>query len=124
MSSNIKTLITTTNAPTELGQTGEDAAVNYLKVRGYQIIVRNFKTQIGRNRKGVAVSPQDSVTLQKQRQITRTAREYRKFFNLNDLKHRFDVVTVNVKLKRAPKIEHLKNYWATDKFRKRIWNED
>lgn len=123
-----------------LGASGEDSAVKFLKIRGYEIVVRNFRTAIGRNRKGVSLTgeidiialknhqlcfievktrsssnavPQESVTLRKQRQITRTARAYMKFFDLSEQKHRFDVITVIESRKRAPKIQHLKDFWST-----------
>jgi putative endonuclease len=135
----------------ELGAAGEEAAANFLRIRGYQIIARNFKTPIGRNRKGVAITgeidiialkdsvicfvevktraainstPEDQVTLQKQRQITRTVRTYQKLFSLDGQEIRFDVISIIDHGNKAPRIKHFKRFWNPEKFRKKIWSGD
>jgi putative endonuclease len=67
--------------------------------------------------------PLTNVDLRKQRTVTRTARAYRRIFALNDMKYRYDVVTVvgedddsTVELHRA--------FWTESKFRKRKWADD
>lgn len=135
-----------------VGQLGERLAARFLIKSGYRLIVRNFKTPIGRNRIGASVSgeidlialdgrvlcfvevktrsseafasPLAAVDLRKQRQITRTAKVYRKIFNLRDAGFRFDVVSIVLGDANEPKIELIKNFWSEAKFRKRFWADD
>ena len=136
----------------KIGRIGEDLAAQYLIRRGSRLVCSNFKVPIGRNRRGAAVSgeidlialdrevlcfievktrssdefaaPLAAVDLRKQRQITRTARIYRKIFNLQNIKFRYDVVSIVLNDKKSPKIEHFKNFWTESKFRKKFWNEE
>lgn len=135
-----------------IGQIGEDFAARFLIRRGLRLVCSNFKVPIGRNRRGVAVSgeidlialdedslcfievktrsseefaaPLAAVDLRKQRQITRTARIYRKIFALQNMKFRFDVVSIVLKKENSPKIEYFKNFWTEAKFRKKFWHDD
>lgn len=135
----------------EIGQTGENLAAVFLVRRGMRLVCSNFKVPIGRNRRGAAVtgeidlialdegvlvfievktrssdefaSPITAVDVRKQRQITRTARIYRKIFNLQTIRFRYDAVSV-VLNEKSPKIEHFKNFWTEDKFRKKFWNDE
>ncbi len=130
-----------------IGRFGEERAAEYLRLRGYRIAVRNFRTAIGRNRKGVALNgeidlvaikskticfvevktrsntygaaPETAVTKRKQRQITRTAAAYMRLFEIQGLKPRFDVIAVIERGKKAPEIRHLKDFWAAGKFKKK-----
>lgn len=139
---------TVTNTP--LGDVGERLAAEFLIEHGYRIVVTNFKVPVGRNSKGVAVTGEidiialDGETLcfvevktrrsdeftpiitnvdrRKQRQITRTARVYRRIFNLMNTRFRFDVVTVLLPKHAAAEIEIVKDFWREDGFRKRTWN--
>lgn len=103
-----------------LGKAGEDAAVDFLKGKGYKILKRNYKNALGeidiiafdkgstlcfievktRNseRCGTAV---DAVTAFKQRQISRSALLYLKENNQLDKKARFDVVSITSLNERA-----------------------
>ena len=136
----------------ELGQFGEDLAAAFLIRRGHRLVCSNFKVPIGRNIRGASVSgeidlialendvlvfievkarssdefasPLAAVDIRKQRQITRTARIYRKIFNLQNIEFRYDVVTIVLNDKKSPKIEHFKNFWTENKFRKKYWNEE
>ena len=136
----------------EIGQTGEDLAAHFLVRRGLRLVCSNFKVPIGRNIRGAAVtgeidlialdedvlcfievktrssddfaSPLSAVDLRKQRQITRTARIYRKIFNLQNMKFRYDAVSVVLNDKNSPKIEYFKNFWTEDKFRKKFWHDE
>ena len=136
----------------EIGRSGEDLAAQYLIRRGARLVCSNFKVPIGRNIRGAAVTgeidlialdrdvlcfievktrssdefaaPFSAVDLRKQRQITRTARIYRKIFNLQTIKFRYDVVSIVLKDKKSPAIEHFKNFWTEDKFRKKFWNDE
>lgn len=68
--------------------------------------------------------PLSNVDLRKQRVVTRTARVYRRLFNIRNIKHRFDVVTVVGPASGAPEIELHKGFWTEGKFRKRQWSGD
>jgi len=140
------------NVRGETGSRGERLAAEYLEANGYRLVVANFKVPIGRNTRGVAVtgeidiiaidedklcfvevktktsdefaSPLAAVNLRKQRQITRTARVYRRIFGLSEMPYRFDVVTVLLAANANPKMELTKGFWLESKFRKRAWTGD
>ncbi len=135
-----------------VGQIGEDLAARFLIRRGWRLVCSNFKVPIGRNRRGVAVSgeidlialdenilcfievktrssdefaaPLSAVDLRKQRQITRTARIYRKIFSLQNFRFRYDVVSIVLQKEQSPNIELFKNFWTENKFRKKFWNDE
>jgi putative endonuclease len=132
-----------------LGDRGERMAANYLLRNGYRLVAANFKAPVGRNSKGVQVTGEidlialdgdtlcfvevktrrsdeftpliTNVDLRKQRQITRTAKVYRRIFAIRDIKCRFDVVTVLIPKHSTPTIELQKGFWSEGKFRKRTW---
>jgi len=134
----------------KVGEFGETAAAEYLKRNGFRLVASNFKAPIGRNRKGVQVtgeidlvaldgeticfievktrtsddfaSPVSAVDVRKQRQITRAARVYRKTFNLKHRLFRYDVVSIVLLGKKAPRIKLLKGFWNESKFKKRVWS--
>jgi len=136
----------------EVGRIGEDLAAKFLIRRGFRLVCSNFKVPIGRNIRGVAVSgeidlialdngvlcfvevktrssdefasPLSAVDVRKQRQITRTARIYRKIFNLQSFKFRYDVVSIILQKEKSPNIELFKNFWTENKFRKKSWNDE
>lgn len=133
-----------------LGERGEELAADHLRAAGYRIVVTNFKVPIGRNSKGVAVTGEidiialdgealcfievktrrsdefapveTAVDLRKQRQITRTAKVYRRLFNVWDMPHRYDVVTVLMPHAATPSVSILKDFWNESRFKKRAWN--
>ena len=133
-----------------LGREGELLAAEFLEQNGYRIVLTNFKVPVGRNSKGVQVTGEidivalDDETLcfievktrrsedftpaitavdtRKQRQITRTAKIYRRIFGVYEMPYRFDVVTVVAPLNKSPIIELKKAFWNESKFRKRSWN--
>jgi putative endonuclease len=135
-----------------IGKAGEDLAAQFLVRRGFRLVCANFKVPIGRNRRGVAVtgeidlialdgnslcfievktrssdefaSPLAAVDLRKQRQITRTAKIYRKIFGLQNTNFRYDVVSIVFNDKKSPKIELFKGFWTESKFRKKFWNDE
>ena len=135
-----------------LGERGERMAADFLVRSGYRLVVANFKVPVGRNSKGVQVTGEidlialdgkilcfvevktrrsdeftpiiTNVNLRKQRQITRTAKVYRRIFGLWDMEHRFDVVTVLLAKHASPVIELEKGFWNESKFRKRNWNNE
>ncbi|HSK72974.1 MAG TPA: YraN family protein [Pyrinomonadaceae bacterium] len=133
-----------------VGFYGEELAARFLVKNGYRLVLANFKVPIGRNIRGAAVTgeidlvafdedvlcfievktrssdefaaPLAAVDLRKQRQITRTARVYRKIFRLQNIKFRFDVVSIVLSEKGNPKIEIFKGFWSESKFRKKSWD--
>jgi putative endonuclease len=135
-----------------IGQIGEDLAARFIVRRGFRLVCSNFKVPVGRNRRGAAVTgeidlialdadvlcffevktrrsddyatPETAVDLRKQRQITRTARIYRRIFGLQAVKFRYDIVAIVLKDEKSPKIEHFKNFWTEEKFRKKFWNDE
>jgi len=136
----------------QLGQFGEELAARHLLKNGYRLVLANFKVPIGRNRRGVSVTgeidliafdedilcfvevktrssdeystPESAVNLRKQRQITRTAKVYRKTFQLNNFKSRYDVVSIVLVENARPKIELFKGFWTEGKFRKKFWTDE
>jgi putative endonuclease len=139
-------------ATSETGRRGEALAAQFLEALGYRLVLSNFKVPIGRNRRSAAVTgeidivalerdilcfvevktklsgdfaePIASVTNRKQRQITRTSRVYRRIFRLQEMKYRFDVVSVVLAPDSEPKIELTRDFWHESKFRKRVWSGD
>lgn len=135
-----------------LGDIGERAAARFLEDSGYRIVVTNFKVPVGRNSKGVAVTGEidivaldgetlcfvevktrrsaeftpiiTNVDLRKQRQITRTAKLYRRLFGVIDMPFRFDVVTVLRPKHAVTEIELFRAFWTEAKFRKQNWQLD
>jgi putative endonuclease len=142
----------------ELGRRGEKLAAIFLESEGYRLVAANFTLPVGRNTRGAIVNgeidiiaydgvtlcfvevktrtsddfaaPEANVDRRKQRQITRTARAYRKMFGLVECDYRYDVVSVVLPKDNgegkslSPKIELLKNFWTDEKFRKRKWSHD
>ncbi|CAN5542344.1 hypothetical protein BH10ACI1_BH10ACI1_26670 [soil metagenome] len=135
-----------------IGQRGEDLAAQFLIRRGFRIVCSNFKVPIGRNTRGVSVtgeidliafdedvlcfievktrssdnfaSPLAAVDLRKQRQIIRTAKVYRKVFDLRDIRFRYDAVSVVLEAHKRPQIEIVKNFWNEAKFKKKTWQDE
>jgi len=139
--------------PTELlGQQGEALAAEYLAGCGYRIVLTNFKVPVGRNSQGAQVTGEidivaldhetlcfvevktrrsadftpviTAVDLRKQRQITRTAKIYRRIFGVFEMPYRFDVVTILMPENAEPEIELSQGYWDESKFRKRSWHSE
>ena len=112
-----------------LGQKGEALAAEYLAGCGYRIVLTNFKVPVGRNSQGAQVTGEidivaldektlcfvevktrrsadftpiiTAVDLRKQRQITRTAKIYRRIFGVFEMPYRFDVVTVLIAAEKS-----------------------
>lgn len=136
-----------------LGDLGEKLACDYLIQQGYRIVIRNFKVPVGRNRNGAQITGEidvialdretlcfvevkartsddfapvaAAVNTRKQRQIVRTARVYRRLFEITDIAYRYDVVTVLVgDARNAPIIELHRGFWKEEKFRKHAWQNN
>lgn len=136
----------------QLGDLGEQMAADHLTRNGFRLVASNFMVPVGRNSKGVQVSgeidlialendtlcftevktrrsaefvgPLSAVDRRKQRQITRTARVYRKIFGLKEITFRFDVITVLLEKGEDPQIELIRGFWSEAKFRKKAWIGD
>ncbi|HYJ92499.1 MAG TPA: YraN family protein [Pyrinomonadaceae bacterium] len=134
----------------ELGSHGETLAAAFLVENGYRIVMSNFKVPVGRSSRGAQVTGEidiialDGETLcfvevktrrseeftpvitaidrRKQRQITRTAKVYRRLFGVFEMAYRFDVVTILMASGQEPRIDLIKNFWTESQFRKRSWN--
>lgn len=109
-----------------LGQTGEAAAVRYLKKKKYKIIELNYKNNLGEidiiaDDQGVITfievktrsskiygEPKEAVTKRKQRKISIVALAWLKSKNKIDSKARFDVVSI-ISNKMSLDIELVKN---------------
>jgi putative endonuclease len=133
-----------------LGLRGEALAAEHLRANGYRIVLANFKVPVGRNSRGAQVTGEidlialdgetlafvevktrrsdeftpviTNVDIGKQRQITRTAKVYRRIFGVWDMPYRFDVVSVLVPKHAEPEIEIHKGFWNEAKFHKRSWH--
>jgi putative endonuclease len=131
-------------AQRDLGRRGEELAAAYLDQLGYALVAANFTLPVGRNLRGAIVSseidlvayegatlcfievktrasnwfaePQANVTRRKQRQVTRAALAYRRFFGLEDHPHRFDVVSIVLPAADDPQsqlqVDLLRNFWT------------
>jgi putative endonuclease len=134
----------------KFGAIGEDLAARFLIKNRYRLVLSNFKAPIGRNRRGVLItgeidlialdenvlcfievktrssdefaSPLAAVDLRKQRQIIRTAKVYRKIFQLTQINFRYDAVSVILRKNESPEIELFKNFWTENKFQKKTWS--
>jgi putative endonuclease len=135
-----------------VGELGEKLAARFLVKNGYRLVAANFKVPIGRNSRGASVTgeidlvafdadvlcfievktrssdeyaaPIAAVDARKQRQITRTARMYRKTFRLDRIKFRYDVVSIILRNESKPEIEIFKAFWNETKFRKKSWTDE
>ena len=115
----------------ESGKLAEEAAVNFLKEKGYKILSRNFKTKLGevdvvardrdtycfievksRNSDRFGL-PQEAVSALKQRQISKAALGYLKKNRLLNEKARFDVVSIMYQ-NSSPVIDLIKNAFELD----------
>lgn len=110
-----------------LGNKGEDIAVNHLCRNGYTVLQRNYRNHSGEidiiakegdiltfievktRRTETHGCPSAAVTYRKQQQISKVALYYLTVHNLFDHDARFDVVSILVKQNQSPKIEIIKN---------------
>lgn len=108
-----------------LGRQGEDLATDYLKTRGYTILVRNYRQKTGEidiiARDGECLvfievktrtsllfgQPYEAVTQKKQGQISRVALDYITRNKLHNKAMRFDVVSVLIPAHGKIEINHL-----------------
>ena len=110
----------------ELGKKGEEAALRFLKKRGYRIVEKNYVCKMGEmdiiaKEKDTLVfvevktrtstffgPPQLAVNSRKQRQLSKVALNYLNEKRLKDVKARFDVVAILLRQK-GEEIELIKD---------------
>jgi putative endonuclease len=118
----------------ELGRTGEQAAVQFLKSNGYNIISTNYHTRLGQidiiakdkdaicfvevktRRTHAFGRPDEAVWASKQRKISQVALMFLKQRSLLNSPARFDVVSISYidSQPGQPKIELKKNAFELD----------
>ncbi|MGH7198889.1 MAG: YraN family protein [Candidatus Omnitrophota bacterium] len=109
------------------GAVGEALACQYLRARGYKILLMNYECPLGEidliaKEKGALVfievktrqsgamgAPAESVTFHKRGQIVKTAHYYLKRYGIRDVSCRFDVVSVLLLPDTLPVIEVIEN---------------
>jgi len=114
------------NQRQKFGKDSESVAVRHLKKNGYKILQQNYRTKLGEidiiakdkhalvfvevkaRKSGRFGSPKWAVTPKKQRKISMVALYYLKATNQQNVKARFDVVTIS-SLQNNPRIEIIKN---------------
>ena len=148
----LKDIHSAPSATSRIGAAGERLAKEFLERHGFRVALANFKTPVGRNRRGAIingeidliayetdvlcfievktrssddfVSPLSAIDLRKQRQIIRTARMYRKIFHLQNIKFRYDAVSIVLKEKSPPEIELFRHFFNENSFRKTYWADE
>jgi putative endonuclease len=113
-----------------LGDRGERLAARHLRRRGYKIVSRSQRGELGeidliavdgrtvvfvevKTRAGdEAGHPAEAVDNTKQRRLTRLAAAYLKHHGLLDYPARFDVVAITWPAGGTPRIEHFENAFA------------
>ena len=115
-----------------LGETGEEAAFEFLKKEGYRILERNYTTPLGEidiiaqdndclvfvEVKSLSdtsyILPQEMLNKRKQEQIIRVALSYLKAKGLQSADCRFDCVAVVFSPGRKPEIELIEDAFQAD----------
>ena len=105
-----------------IAKVGESLAAEHLKARGCKILAKNYRARRGeidiivrdgefivfvevKTRRSLRFGlPQEAVTIQKQRQISKVALAYLQAQNLLDAPCRFDVIAIHL----SPQLELLK----------------
>lgn len=113
----------------ELGKKGEELAVELLEEKGYEIIERNYRFSRGeidviakdpkdgflafvevKTRQNLNFGPPEvAITKSKMRQLRKVAELYLYDKSITELDCRFDVITVLLKTKQKPEINHYEN---------------
>jgi putative endonuclease len=115
----------------ELGRKGEQAAVNFLKNNGYNIITTNYRTRLGqidiiaRDKKTICFvevktrqtarfgRPAEAIEPSKQRRISSVALIFLKQNKLLNSPARFDVISISYP-DMQPEIELIRNAFELD----------
>ncbi len=119
----MQSLLTAKGPRDALGDRGENLAARYLRNRGYKIIARNFRCDMGeidivaRDGKTLVFvevktrayddpAPEEQVNTAKQHQITKAAKLYLSRYGIPQPPSRFDVVGIVWPNGRDPVIRH------------------
>ena len=115
------------NGRISLGRKGEEVAVDFLKKHGYRIIKRNYRCRAGEidiiAKQGSSLAfvevktrrsthfglPEEAVSYEKKRHLTRVALGYFTHHRIKETKCRFDVVSVVVNENGVKEIRLIKN---------------
>ncbi|MCX5887195.1 MAG: YraN family protein [Proteobacteria bacterium] len=110
----------------EIGQKGENLAVEYLQKLGYKVLERNYRCKLGevdiialdndtlvfievRTRSSLDFGlPQESINRRKRHQISKVALEYMIRRKLKNIPARFDVVAISLEPGKE-KVDHIKD---------------
>lgn len=110
-----------------LGRKGEEVAVDFLKKQGYRIIKRNYRCRAGEidiiAKQGSSLAfvevktrrstrfglPEEAVSYEKKRHLTRVALGYFTHYRIKETKCRFDVVSVVMNENGVKEIRLIKN---------------
>jgi putative endonuclease len=113
--------------PHKLGRLGEAVAQKYLKEKNYQILETGFRlyrgeidvialdgktlvfVEIKTRSKSLHGFPEESVTLQKQRQIRKIAQGFLTLRALENIECRFDVISLVFEQKSGFSLSHITN---------------
>lgn len=111
----------------ELGKTGEDVALDYLKKKKYKIVEKGFRFLRGeidiiaydgetlvflevKTRKSVKFGqPEESITPAKRKQLRRVAQGYLLRKHIQDVECRFDVLSLTFDEHRGYTVEHFED---------------
>lgn len=115
----------------ELGKSGEETAVAYLKKKGYRILQRNFKNSLGeidiiakdkktfcfievKTRSNLDKGlPQEAINAHKQHKLSQVALSFLKTRKLLNSPARFDIVSV-LKSPEGEKVDLIQNAFSLD----------
>jgi putative endonuclease len=110
----------------EIGQRGENLAVDYLQKLGYVILERNYRCKLGevdiiardndilvfievRTRSSLDFGlPQESINRRKRHQLSKVALEFMNRKKFKNIPARFDVVAVSLEAGKE-KVEHIRD---------------
>lgn len=113
-------------AHNELGQWGEEMAVEFLRGKGYAILERDWKSErrdldiiawdgevlvfveVKTRRNRMFADPEQAVNWQKIRHLRQAANHYVKYHRI-DCDIRFDIITVTGTIGNTPEIEHIED---------------
>jgi len=111
----------------QVGNRGEDIAVNFFSQKGFEIIERNYRYGHGeidivvkdgeilvfvevKTRKNLEFGPPElAITKSKQRQVRKISEAYLVDKNISNTDCRIDVVAILLRKNLPPKINHIEN---------------